>query len=78
MIRSSICLSLQGKMVSIMSNGHPGWRDTRRGGEIEQLRQDGHLTENAEPLSLHHNDTLPSVNPVGSVRDILKGGWYVT
>ena len=28
-----------------------------------------HLTENAEPQSLHHNNNLPSEDPVGSVRD---------
>ena len=34
---------------------------------------DWYLAENTEPLSLHHNDIAPSVNPVSSVRDILKG-----
>jgi len=33
-----------------------------------------HLTENAEPWSLYHNFIPPSVNPVRSARDNLKGG----
>jgi len=33
-----------------------------------------HLTEKTEPRSFRKSDTPPSVNPVDSVRDTLKGG----